>query len=158
MFCMAKNKNKPGINSSSQNAPAIVSPKQVYDQLSWFPASNRPIWARQSEGARQWLLSKYQPTDTVKDGWQLYTPNPDSTGVMAAHLDHAFTVEASWGTLSGKPGDFVVKNFEDRDVAYPSDVWIVDQARFRATYTVGIHCAISASVWADASPGGDGSQ
>ncbi len=81
------------------------------------------------------LRSKYQATDTVdEEGWRLYTPNPDATGVMAAQVDHAFTVEATWGTLSGKPGDFALKNFEDRDVAYPEDVWIVDQKLFRATY------------------------
>ena len=28
----------------------------------------------------------------------------------------------------------IVKNFEDRDVAHPYDVWVVDQKLFRATY------------------------
>lgn len=89
------------------------------------------VWPQKEER----LLSKYQATDTVdEDGWRLYTPNPDATGVMAAQVEHAFTVEATWGTLSGKAGDFAVKNFEDRDEAYPEDVWIVDQALFRATY------------------------
>ncbi|MCP3958943.1 MAG: hypothetical protein GY719_13915 [bacterium] len=89
------------------------------------------MWPQKEER----LLSKYQVTETVdEEGWRLYTPNPDSTGVMAAQVDHAFTVEATWGTLSGKPGDFAVKNYEDRDVAYPEDVWIVDQALFHATY------------------------
>jgi hypothetical protein len=38
---------------------------------------------------------------------------------MAAQVPHGFTVHARWGVLSGKEGDFVVKNFTDRDVAYP---------------------------------------
>ncbi len=88
------------------------------------------VWPQKEEK----LLAKYQATDTVEDGWRLYTPNPDAAGVMAAQIDHAFTVEASWGTLSGKAGDFAVKNFDDSAVAYPEDVWIVDQALFRATY------------------------
>jgi hypothetical protein len=35
---------------------------------------------------------------------------------------------------SGQPGDFLVQNFQDRETAYPADVWIVDQTRFRQTY------------------------
>ena len=89
------------------------------------------MWPQKEER----LLSKYDATDTVdEEGWRLFEPKPDSSGVMAAQVDHAFTVEASWGTLSGKPGDFAVKNYEDLDVAYPDDVWIVDQALFAATY------------------------
>lgn len=88
------------------------------------------VWPQKEEK----LLAKYQATDTVEDGWRFYTPNPDSMGVMAARVDHTFTIEATWGTLSGKSGDFAVKSFEDSAVAYPEDVWIVDQALFRATY------------------------
>ena len=53
---------------------------------------------------------------------------------MAAQVQHAFTVHAKWGVLSAKSGDYIVKNFIDRDVAYPDDVWIVDQKLFQATY------------------------
>lgn len=35
---------------------------------------------------------------------------------------------------AGKAGDYLVKNYTDRDVAYPPDVWIVDQTLFKATY------------------------
>jgi hypothetical protein len=45
-------------------------------------------------------------------------------------------VVATWGKLSGKAGDYVLKNFRDRAVPYPVDVWVVDQALFRATYEV----------------------
>jgi hypothetical protein len=81
------------------------------------------------------LEKKYDPTDDVKDeGWRKYTPKPDAKGVVAACIDHAFDVAAEWGRLSGKAGDYLVKNYEDREVAYPSDVWIVDQTLFAATY------------------------
>ena len=78
---------------------------------------------------------KYVPTDEVDaDGWRKYVPRPDAAGVMAAQVNHAFSVSAPWGQLSGKAGDFVIKNIRDRDVAYPDDVWIVDQTLFQQTY------------------------
>jgi hypothetical protein len=81
------------------------------------------------------LTSKYTATDQVDaDGWRQYTPRPDAEGVMAAQVPHPFTVQAKWGPLTGKPGDYVLKNFRDREVANPEDVWLVDQALFRATY------------------------
>jgi hypothetical protein len=81
------------------------------------------------------LNEKYQRTEEVDPvGWCKYLPRPDSQGVMAAQVSHAFTVHARWGVLSGKPGDYIVKNFADRDVLYPDDVWIVDQTLFQATY------------------------
>jgi hypothetical protein len=78
---------------------------------------------------------KYTPTDEVDAvGWRKYVPRPDAEGVMAAQVNHPFAVTAPWGRLTGKAGDFVLKNFRDRDVAYPDDVWIVDQTLFRQTY------------------------
>jgi hypothetical protein len=53
---------------------------------------------------------------------------------MAARAAHPFEVHASWGKLWGKAGDCLAKNFADRDVPYPDDVWIVDQTLFEATY------------------------
>jgi hypothetical protein len=84
------------------------------------------------------LDETYQKTDEVDpEGWRKYLPRPDSQGVMAAQVPHAFTVHAKWGVLSGKAGDFIVKSFADRDVPYPDDVWIVDQKLFAATYKAG---------------------
>jgi hypothetical protein len=81
------------------------------------------------------LLKRYIATDELADdGWRKYQPNPDAQGVLAAPIDHAFEVQASWGKLSGKRGDFLVKNFTDRDTPYPADIWIVDQTLFRQTY------------------------
>jgi hypothetical protein len=81
------------------------------------------------------LEKKYDATDEVDEqGWRKFTPKPDAEGVMAARVAHPFEVRASWGKLSGKAGDFLAKNFADRDVPYPDDVWIVDQTLFEATY------------------------
>jgi hypothetical protein len=83
------------------------------------------------------LEARYTPTDTVDaEGWRKYQPRPDAQGVMAAQVTHPFKVTATWGTLSGKADDYVLKNFRDRAVAYPEDVWVVDQSLFRATYEV----------------------
>ncbi len=81
------------------------------------------------------LTARYTPTEIVDtDGWRKYAPRLDAEGGMAAQVPHAFTVTATWGRLSGKAGDYVLKNFCDREVAYPQDVWVVDQSLFRATY------------------------
>ncbi len=83
----------------------------------------------------QRLEAKYTATDEFdREGWRKYLPNPDAEGVMAAQVDQPFTVQAAWGRLSGKAGDYLVKNAADRDTPYPEDVWIVDQTLFQATY------------------------
>lgn len=81
------------------------------------------------------LHERYVETNEVdSEGWRLFTPRPDTEGVLAARIDHPFSVEATWGTLQGKAGDYVVKQFADRDVPNPKDVWIVDSTLFEATY------------------------
>jgi len=81
------------------------------------------------------LASRYIPTEDVDAaGWRKHTPRPDAQGVLAAVIGHPFTVVTTWGSLKGKPGDFLVKNFGDRDTLYPADVWIVDARLFGATY------------------------
>ena len=85
------------------------------------------------------LERKYRATATVDaDGWQMYEPHPDNQGVLAAQIDHSFTVVSLWGNLHGKQGDFIVKNYHEKDTDYPEDVWIVDQDLFRSTYSAGI--------------------
>lgn len=89
------------------------------------------VWPQSEER----LMDRYTPTGRVDaNGWREYKPHPSDRGVMSAQIPHAFEVQGVWGRLSGKPGDFLVKNAEDRDVAYPDDLWIVDQVLFRATY------------------------
>jgi len=89
------------------------------------------IWPQSPER----LEEKYQATGETDDqGWQKYVPAPDNQGVMAAEVPHSFQVQAKWGELRGKSGDYLVKNYEDRDSPYPDDVWIVDHSLFHATY------------------------
>lgn len=81
------------------------------------------------------LTAKYTMTDEHDEqGWLKCDPKPDAAGVMAVQVHHAFHVQAKWGLLSGKSGDFIVKNYEDRSAVNPKDVWIVDQSLFEATY------------------------
>ena len=88
------------------------------------------IWPQSKER----LTAKYVMTKDVDNrGWHKCDPKPDAAGVMAAQVPHAFQVHAEWGQLSGKAGDFIVKN-DDRNNENPDDVWIVDQALFQATY------------------------
>lgn len=83
------------------------------------------------------LTRRYKATDEVDaDGWRKYQPHPDAEGVMATQVDDQFSIKASWGTMTGKPGDYLLKNWRDRDTAYPADVWIVDQTLFQQTYEV----------------------
>lgn len=89
------------------------------------------IWPQKADK----LAEKYDATEeTDAEGWRKYLPKPDAEGVLAAEIDHAFTVQASWGQLQGKPSDLLVKSYADRDAEYPQDVWIVDKALFQATY------------------------
>ena len=66
--------------------------------------------------------------------WQKCTPRADNDGVMACQISESFQVEASWGKLEGKPQDYLLKNYSDKDTEFPSDVWIVDQKLFESTY------------------------
>ena len=89
------------------------------------------IWPQKTKT----LNERYVRTETVTaEGWRQYQPRPDAEGVMAFQVNHPFNVVTTWGQQAGKPGDYLLKNHRDRDVAEPVDVWIVDQRLFRATY------------------------
>lgn len=75
------------------------------------------------------LLEKYSASESFDNGWQRFDPKPDSEGVEATQVDHAFRIQAHWGILNGKPGDYVVRSRTDS-----TDVWIVDKSIFEATY------------------------
>jgi hypothetical protein len=86
------------------------------------------FWPQSAERLRE----KYNPTDDVDaDGFRKFLPNSE---VMAAQVDRPFQVKTSWGDLQGKAGDFILKSFDDRDVEYPDNVWIVDKQLFADTY------------------------
>ena len=89
------------------------------------------IWPQNATDLNQ----RYTVTGEIAaDGWAKYEPRPDAQGVLATQIDHPFEVHAIWGRLTGKPGDFLVKNFRDSGASCPADVWIVDQTLFRQTY------------------------
>jgi hypothetical protein len=89
------------------------------------------LWPQSAER----LEAKYDQTGQVDgEGWREYAPKPEGEGVMAARIDREFSVHAPWGELQGKPGDYLVKDYSDRDTPYPKDVWIVDAKLFQATY------------------------
>ncbi len=66
--------------------------------------------------------------------WTEFAPLPESSRVMAAEVGHPFEVHSSWGVLSGKEGDYLLKAWRDRDVEFPADVWTVDREVFQTTY------------------------
>lgn len=91
------------------------------------------IWPQSEKNVER----RYIATNEVDaDGWRMYQPRPDADGVMAIQIDHPFEVQSQFGKLAGKPGDFLVKDFQNRNVAYPDDVWIVAQKLFQQTYAV----------------------
>jgi len=102
----------------------------VGDYLCKGPTGD--IWP-QKEGS---LFKKYDSTDeTNSEGWQKFTPKPDASGVMAAQIDHKFSIKHStWGTFKGNAGDYLVKNYDDKDIEFPADLWIVKKEIFEATY------------------------
>lgn len=89
------------------------------------------LWPQSPES----LHSRYKSTDEVdEEGWRKFVVHDSTPGVMAAQIDHPFRVVASWGELSGKQGDYLVKNHSDKDTEQPDDLWLVDQTIFHATY------------------------
>ena len=93
------------------------------------------LWVQSEKNLR----SKYTETAHVHqdaDGtsWNEHAPRPDGAGVLAAAIAHPFVVHTSWGLLSGKPGDYLLKRAEDRDNPFPDDVWTVDRQIFESTY------------------------
>lgn len=120
----------------------------------------KPIWARRVEVAcevesiegrlqaqpgdylcrgiagEQWpqkeskLLEKYSPSDQLGvSGWQRFDPKEDSEPVEATRVDQSFRVISQWGELAGKANDYVVRSKSD-----PTDIWVVDNAIFEASY------------------------
>lgn len=89
--------------------------------------------------AESTLRAKYGETgqksrDEREVEWTEFSPLPESSGVMAAEIGHAFEVHSSWGVLSGKGGDYLLKAWRDRDLEFPADVWTVDREVFQSTY------------------------
>jgi hypothetical protein len=76
------------------------------------------------------LTEKYSPsTERDAEGLERFDPKPESAPVEATAVDRPFRVAATWGELTGKPGDYVVRSTTD-----PDDVWIVGKTIFEASY------------------------
>ena len=76
------------------------------------------------------LDDRYNASEVVDDeGFRRFDPKQDITPVLAVQLDQAFSVQATWGRLTGKPGDYAVQSIENAN-----DIWIVDKAIFQASY------------------------
>ena len=89
------------------------------------------VWPQSAEG----LDARYTATGEVDaEGWRKYEPRTDAEGVCAARVDHPFCVWSARGRLDGKAGDYLAKNYGDREEPFPQDLWIVDAELFRATY------------------------
>jgi len=87
-----------------------------------------------TQGAEK-FHSKYTPTGNKDaDGFEKYLPKPEGARVMAAKIARPFEVISNRGLLSGQPGDYLIKSFEDRDRDFPDSVWIVAAAIFEETY------------------------
>ena len=85
--------------------------------------------------SRESLFAKYSPTSQVDaQGWKKFEPRPEQSRVMAIQILHPFEVDTTRGKLSGKAGDYLLKKHDQRDIAYPQDVWIVDRQVFQSTY------------------------
>jgi hypothetical protein len=58
------------------------------------------IWPQSAER----LEAKYVTTDELdSEGWREYLSSPDAEGVMAAQVDHPFTVHAAWAACPARP-------------------------------------------------------
>ena len=83
-------------------------------------------WGQSAEKVSQKYVPSGEPLD---DGWEKFLPHPDAPPVDATKIPTAFRVHTSWGELSGKPGDYLVRSTTDL-----TDMWIVDQSIFDSTY------------------------
>ena len=90
------------------------------------------VWGQKAET----LFAKYEPVDNANTAdWMEFRPKPASSTVLAAQIEHEFTVDhPSWGLMQGKAGDYLVKNLADIETDFPADIWIVDQSIFKSTY------------------------
>jgi hypothetical protein len=91
------------------------------------------VWPQKAET----LFQKYKATEDIDhEGWQKFIPKPETAGVLAVQIHHSFQVITSWGELKGQPGDYIVKNELDKNIAYPEDVWIVAKNIFEESYLI----------------------
>ena len=90
----------------------------------------KDVWGQNKSS----FLEKYKALFGEKDdhGWQKYIPIPDRCRVLALQMDRPFTVRLPQGTLFGKEGDYLVKQFVD--TLSDQQAWIVDKEIFTQSY------------------------
>jgi len=120
-----------------------IESEQDIETLEGMVSANVGDYLCRGEGDECWpqaaarLEENYQAQKVVDlEGWRLYLPHPNAKGVMAASLDRKFVVQARRGEFNGKAGDYILKNYDDKDVEYPVRIWVVDQDLFAKTYQI----------------------
>ncbi|MDF1752508.1 MAG: PGDYG domain-containing protein [Verrucomicrobiales bacterium] len=106
-----------------------VTSADVGDMICKGPKGE--LWAQPAEK----FSAKYRPTEkTDAEGFKKYLPNPESSRVMAAKIDHPFEVVSDRGVLKGQKGDYILKSVDDRTAEFPESIWIVAEDIFATTY------------------------
>jgi hypothetical protein len=88
------------------------------------------LWPQKEER----LLRNYRPTEVYDGEWRKYVPDHTQPGFFSVQVNHDFTVETPYGTMHGNKGDYLLKNFADKDEPYPAEVWVVAKRLFHRTY------------------------
>ncbi len=88
------------------------------------------LWVQSAES----LNRRYDRSNKTDGDWQVFLPREEASVVAAVQMDKEFQVEARWGTLTGKAGDYLLIWAEEEESDNPTDVWIVDKTLFEATY------------------------
>ena len=81
------------------------------------------------------LLRRYKPTGTIDGEWMEYQPNPDACELWARELEEKTEIETTFGILSGRKGDYLLKETVTGNVE-PLSYWIIKRSIFLKTYTI----------------------
>lgn len=88
------------------------------------------LWVQSEEN----LNRRYNRSDKTDGDWQVFLPKDEGSIVAAVQLDKEFQVKTKWGTLTGKPGDYLLRSAEEERSENPSELWIVAETLFDVTY------------------------
>jgi len=77
---------------------------------------------------------KYVKTKVTDGEWTKYSPRRDLPGFWATPVKGDFQVQTQWGVMKGKDKDYLLKNFNDGNKEYPTDIWVVDRKLFNKSY------------------------
>ena len=152
---MAENKNKQILDELNHEGAWVHAKKkrpiwarrieslQEVRTLEGTVSANVGDYLCRGEGNEIWpqaaarLKENYEAQKVVDlEGWRLFLPDRKAKGVMAASVDHAFVVQSRRGEFNGKAGDYILKNYDDKEVEYPAGIWVVDQDLFAKTYRI----------------------